>query len=84
MTSAVAPSRSRRSCTEDPAVVERILDYGETLQSAAETVIKVDSGATIQNGGRLELISREISFGNGFAIPTGAGLDVDSADPTPP
>lgn len=78
------PLVGSNQCNSDPATLSSLnVPDGDTLQCAANTSIEVQSGVGIQSGGRLELISPVVTFGDGFTVPTGAELNVDSTDPVP-
>lgn len=79
------PTVASNQCNGDTAILSSLnVPFGSILQCAAETSIEVQSSVTIQSGGRLELISPILTFGDGFSVPTGGEVSVDSRDPTPP
>lgn len=55
----------------------------QILQCAAPVSITVQASVNIETGGRLELISPEISLQPGFSVPAGGELGISSGDPVP-
>lgn len=80
------PNSSGNNCNngDDTVVSSLTVLNGNTEQCAAELSIEIQSGVTIESGGRLELIAPVVTFSDGFSVPSGAELSVESADPTPP
>lgn len=79
------PNSSGNSCNngDDTVVSSLTVGDGDTEQCAAASSITVESGVTIQSGGRLVLLAPVVIFSDGFAVPTGGELEVESGDPTP-
>jgi ELWxxDGT repeat protein len=75
------------ACVEDvdgDATLALAVPASTTLQCAAGNSITVAPDVEVSGvDGRLELISPAVSIGEGFAVPTGAELEVVSADPVP-